>query len=71
MDTVNIYGLWPDLVYCDLVYCVWAVGRLYTALVAKRLKYLKIKKSNSGRVISIYLRCCWIQYDKSDNPPIS
>ena len=32
MDMVNIYGLWPDMVYC-----VWAVGRLYTALVAKRL----------------------------------
>ena len=32
MDMVNIYGLWPDLVYC-----VVAVGRLYTDLVVKRL----------------------------------
>ena len=36
MDMVNIYGLWPDLVYC-----VVAVGRLYTALVVKRLRLLK------------------------------
>ena len=42
MDMVNIYGLWPDLVYC-----VVAVGRLYTALVVKRLnlQVSGIKKS--------------------------
>ena len=43
MDTVNIYGLWPDLVYCDLVYCVWTVGRLFTALVARRVKISEVK----------------------------
>ena len=44
MDTANIYGLWPDLVYC-----VWAVGRLFTALVARRLIYwiLHIDNMNS------------------------
>ena len=42
MDTVNIYG--RNAVSAalnqkrpDLVYCVVAVGRLYTALVVKRL----------------------------------
>ena len=43
MDMVNIYGLWPDLVYC-----VVAVGRLYTALVVKRLK----KKKSFGVVVT-------------------
>ena len=32
MDTANIYGLRPDLVYCER-----AVGRIFTALVANRL----------------------------------
>ena len=41
MDMVNIYGLWPDLVYC-----VVAVGRLYTALVVKRLRM--IDHANQG-----------------------
>ena len=48
MDTVNIYGLWPDLVYC-----VWAVGRLFTALVARRLRgHLVLRGRDSGKILA-------------------